>query len=143
MTTEVLDPMTAPEAAAPSEIVFTEATLLTAPGSAGSASGGAKGTLKFEVHTAELGALLQLGIAGQSAVRVKWDKYDFGELSIAAWSGRPDEDGSPRSYLAFAVSQTVIPYLAPIYAKILFGKTARLVLNPQQVSMEDVLAKRA
>ena len=120
------------------------ATLIKDGGSAGSASGGTKATIKFEVHPEEQAQLVLAGAMESMAFRVTFAKVDLGEgITIAMWNGRRDENGGPRAWLVLNVPEVQQKKLAAIWSKGLHGKSAALVLQQMQTELDEILTKRA
>lgn len=129
---------------APEEGFVLDATLVSHSGSAGSGSGGTKAFLKFEIHEEDLAQLLLAHAVGQRAFDTTFAKAGFGEgLTIATYNGRPDEDGAGRAWIVMTVPQNQQTKLAAIDSRSLLGKHSKLVLAPAQVTLEEILAKKA
>ncbi|MGV0985041.1 MAG: hypothetical protein ACOYB2_10830 [Limnohabitans sp.] len=128
----------------PAEAFVLNATLVSATQSAGSASGGTKMPLKFEVHGEELAGLIGEGAFGQQSFDVTFEKADFGTgVTLASGSIRKDEDGAGRSWIVLIVPETEQPKLSAIASRRMVGLHGQLILEPTNVTLDEVLTKRA
>jgi hypothetical protein len=129
---------------APAEAYVLEATLVSHNEAGGSASGGTRTTIKFEVHEEDLAQLVAAKVVGQRAFDVTFLRTKFGEgLTISAYNGRPDEDGAGRAWITLSVPENQSHLLAVIHTKKLTKKSGALILGPSQVTIDEVLTKKA
>lgn len=121
-----------------------QATLVSHSESGGSASGGTKSSLKFEVHEEDLAQLIMAKAIGQRAFDVTFGKADFGDgLTIASYAGRPDENGAGRAWIVMTVPENQQHLMAAIHSRKLTQVHSALVLDPAQVTLDEALTRKA
>lgn len=121
-----------------------QATLVSHSESGGSASGGTKSSIKFEVHEEDLAQLILAQAIGQRAFDVTFVKADLGDgLTISSYSGRADENGAGRSWIVLSVPENQQHLMAAIHSRKLTQVHGPLVLDPAQVTMDELLTKKA
>lgn len=118
------------------------ATLASLSAAPGSTSGGPKATLKFEIGR-EAGELLMEAI-GEQAFDVTFAKSALGDgFSVSNVTARPDADGAGRCFVTFVVPENQVSKLGLLFKQNLIGRSGDLLLGHSQVTMEDLLAKKA
>lgn len=111
---------------------------------AGSTTGGSTAATRFQVSVPDAAVLAGSGVIGEQAFDVTFGKSDLGDgYTIKQIVFRPDAEGSAIAYLDLIAPQSATRTASLLGAKNLVGKDGDLVLGPSQVTMEELLVKRA
>ena len=107
-----------------------------------STSGGVRGSVRFEMPLDTAEDLMSA--IGQRAFDVTFAKAGLGDgYTISRVSGRPDADGAARAFVDFQAPETATPKLGSLLSRGLVGTAGKLVLGSSQVTMDEILTKRA
>jgi hypothetical protein len=105
-------------------------------------TGGMRGSVRFEMPMDTAESMMQA--IGQRAFDLTFSKAHLGDgYTIGRVSGRPDADGAARAFVDFQATENAAPKLGTLFTRGLIGSAGKLVLGTSQISMSELLTKKA